>query len=198
MGKVLGIGLGRTGTTSLTYALRDLGYHARHCPYRLLRRDERGVVVLDMERAARLDAITDLPVARFYRELDHVFPSSKFILTIRDADSWVCSMRKIFLMNTAISLLPKTREIFYDIYGTRMLSRTDILIERFNAHNREVQAHFADRPGDLLVLDVRVPDALGELCRFLGKPVPPRGAAFPKLHSGRFTTLRNVWDFIAP
>ena len=198
MGKVFGVGLGRTGTTSLTYALRDLGCHARHCPYRLLRRDEHGIVVLDMERAARLDAITDLPAARFYRELDHVFPSSKFILTIRDADSWVCSMRKIFLMNTAISLLPKMRELFCDTYGTCVLSRTDILIERFNAHNREVRAYFADRPGALLVLDVRAPDAWGELCRFLGKPMPPRGAAFPRLHSGRFTTLRNVWDFIAP
>ena len=52
----------------------------------------------------------------------------------------------------------------------------------YRAHRREVDAHLADRPDDLLVLDVFGGDGRPELCAFLDLPVPT--TPFPKLKPG--------------
>ena len=92
--KIFGIGLSRTGTQSLSRALRTLEYRTAHYPnivyYRLGRAD------IDINEVKKYDAVTDIPVARFYKELDIAFPGSKFILTIRNAKKWVESCNKLY------------------------------------------------------------------------------------------------------
>jgi hypothetical protein len=45
-------------------------------------------------------------------------------------------------------------------------------VARYEAHNDEVLAYFADRPGDLLVLRVTEGEGWETLCPFLGLPEP--------------------------
>src|SRR5206468_1738050 len=78
--KILGVGLSRTGTMSLTLALRQLGFRAMH--YDRVRLND----VLDgsntkpdFRRYDDVDAVTDIPSAYFYRELLEAYPESRAI-----------------------------------------------------------------------------------------------------------------------
>lgn len=93
MSKVFGIGLSRTGTQSITSAMRILGYKTVHYPQILLYKA--GKLSTDFKPLENFDAAFDTPVTRFYKELDRNFPASKFILTVRDIDSWLKSCEKI-------------------------------------------------------------------------------------------------------
>jgi len=77
--KIFGVGLSRTGTISLTAALRVLGYSAHHYPPRPL------------VAAATHDALTDVPVIPHLRTLDCLYPDAKWILTVRDEEAWLAS-----------------------------------------------------------------------------------------------------------
>ena len=45
-------------------------------------------------------------------------------------------------------------------------------IARYERHNREVQEYFANRPDDLLIIDLPNDDGWSRLCPFLGHPTP--------------------------
>lgn len=83
--KIFGIGLSRTGTQTLNACLETLGYHSIHNPDHLLQL-ENGALSFDMVRTNTYEALSDLPIARFYRDLDRAFPGSRFILTVRDKE----------------------------------------------------------------------------------------------------------------
>src|SRR5262249_42082869 len=76
---VWGIGLTRTGTSSLNRALSLLGYSSVHWPTTRQLLDD------------HLQAATDESVAAIFKVLDFKYPGSKFILTMRDEDDWVRS-----------------------------------------------------------------------------------------------------------
>jgi hypothetical protein len=101
--KVIGAGLPRTATTTQTFALERLGlapcYHMRD----LLGDLESGLPL--WERAAEGDpdwerifgdaqATVDWPSARYYRELMDYYPDAKVLLSVRDGEGWVRSMRE--------------------------------------------------------------------------------------------------------
>ena len=78
--KIFGIGLSKTGTTSLARALEILGYKTRD--YLGVTRYSSGdLSSIDLDEIETNDAFTDTPVPSFYRELDSRYPGSKFILT---------------------------------------------------------------------------------------------------------------------
>ena len=61
-------------------------------------------------------------------------------------------------------------------FGTAGWDRA-LFAETHRAHREEVESYFADRPGDLLVVDVTRDDPWPALCTFLDVPVP--GERFP-------------------
>lgn len=190
--KVFGIGLSRTGTTSLTEALRMLGYKAVHCPLSIVAFNGKGLK-LNANIVAQFDAFTDSPVARMYRELDEAFPGSKFVLTTRQIDKWMGSMRRMRPSFTLLKVLPKVRQLARDLGGTTSFADERALARGFLNHSRNVREYFGDRLGrDLLVLDVAAPDAWDRLCGFLGhaKPTVP----FPHYNRGYTTTFLNMRD----
>lgn len=169
--KVFGVGMHKTSTTSLASALYLLGYSVGgyfdtgqfDTPEALLQ------TVLD--EAAKRDAVQDVPWPQFYKELDEQFPGSKFVLTLRDPDRWLRSVVKHF----GRKRIP-THEY---IYGVRCAKGNErVLLDYYNRHNQEVQEHFADRPGDLLVMDISKGDGWEVLCPFIGEPIPDFG--FPQ------------------
>jgi Sulfotransferase domain len=193
--KVIGAGIGRTGTMSLKVALERLGlgpcFHGRHVL------DHRDRLPLWMAAAsggavdvaglfAGYQSTMDWPGAAFWRELVAAFPEAKVILTERDPDSWYESVaRTIYPMfgsrtdpraARARAAVPGldvmtdfTRLLIWDgpFFGGRFEDR-DHAIAVFEAHNAAVRAEVpAER---LLVCEAGV--GWPTLCGFLDLPVP--------------------------
>jgi Sulfotransferase domain len=101
-GRLFGIGLSRTGTTSLTRALTLLGYSARHFSQDECTKDEVMTFLTTRPSALRLtilrhvDALTDTPVCGTYRALDMAYPGSRFILTLREREGWLASCEEFW------------------------------------------------------------------------------------------------------
>ncbi|NWG74974.1 MAG: hypothetical protein HXY24_10270 [Rubrivivax sp.] len=174
--KIFGIGLSKTGTSSLAQALQRLGFRTKDCmgASRYVPGD---LSSIDLDTVLAHDALTDTPIPSFYRELDARFPGSKFILTVRERAGWLQSCRKQFNERSAAAQSEAHRRLFEDLYGTNVFDE-----ERFSrGYDRfvaGVRKHFEGRPGDLLELDVSAGEGWEKLCPFLGRPVPD--APFPK------------------
>ncbi len=167
--KVFGIGLSKTGTTSLAGALTLLGYRTVHYP------------PLDRlpELLADVDAATDTPVACRFRELDERYPGARFILTVRDRPGWLASARREFAGRPVTEAWK--REVRTRLYGVPDWQPASFL-SGYDRHTAAVREHFAHRPKDLLVLDIFAGDPWPALCGFLRCPVP--AVAFPHENAG--------------
>lgn len=193
--KVIGAGVGRTGTLSLKSALETLGFgpcfHGRH----VLDHPDRLPLWLAAARGEPTDwkllldgyaSSVDWPGASFWQELIEVFPDAKVVLNVRDPEAWYDSVaRTIYPMfgsrldpraARARELVPRltemtefTRQIIWDgpFFEGRFADRSHA-ISVFEAHNRLVQEVVP--PERLLVCSPGV--GWEPLCAFLGVPVP--------------------------
>ena len=164
--KVFGIGLAKTGTTSLNEAFAILGLRTKGCPYHF-------------KTIRHYDAATDGIVADKFEDLDRIFPNSKFIYTIRDRDSWLESYRRY--VGRKDSPMSGHFELVQRLYGTLGFD-PEILARSYDAHDRRVREYFGDRPRDLLIVNLSEECGWDELCAFLGKPVPE--VPFPHSNQG--------------
>jgi hypothetical protein len=175
--KILGIGLGRTGTQSLAKALEILGYRAKHCPQFYL---DEGHLCVSQEDIARYDALTDEPCILVYKDVDRRYPGSKFILTVREMDSW---LRSVENNSTALrewrAQFPAVPVLHRALYGTAQFDPAQFA-RAYREHVEDVTAYFQDRPQDLLVMDICAGDGWDKLCPFLDKQVPD--LPFPRLN----------------
>jgi hypothetical protein len=86
---VFGIGLSRTGTGSLSSALNILGWKTIHFPSDSLTFQNLCYGNFNLPILQSYNAITDTPAAAYFAQFDITFPGSKFILTVRDVDTWL-------------------------------------------------------------------------------------------------------------
>ncbi|HWQ94354.1 MAG TPA: inositol monophosphatase family protein [Gammaproteobacteria bacterium] len=190
--KIFGIGLSKTGTTSLAQALGILGYKTKDYPgienYRA-----GDLSSVDLEVVDAYDALTDTPIPSFYRELDARYPNSKFILTIRDRDGWLKSCKKQFTERLAEKQTEAHNQLFIDLYGCTVYDEQKFLsgYEKFVSGALE---YFKGRPQDLLVINVIGGEGWEKLCPFLGQPVPE--IPFPKANVTQITWM-NIDDIVA-
>jgi hypothetical protein len=185
--KVFGIGFQKTGTSSLDQAFRILGYRTDkgvfiNTPGRKssLRIDPPLTAAKVLERvlpiAREREAFSDNPWPLLFRELDALFPGSRFILTLRDPQSWIASLVRHFG--------GRESDMLEWIYGVRAVRGHESgCLTVYEAHNAAVRAHFASRPGALLEIDVEKQPRWNELCAFLGKPIP--SGPFPRANTAR-------------
>jgi hypothetical protein len=170
--KVWGIGVWKTGTTSLGRSLELLGLNVRkhywgevtseyEKPWDLesidkLYSDHRNTIE---QEAYRLDGGTDSPWFFFYRQLDQLFPESKFVLTTRDynalADSDIKAHQKPHFKTGKVWVPPRSK-----------------IIARASAHDSLVRDYFRDKPGKLLNLNICEGEGWEKLCPFLSVPIP--------------------------
>ena len=174
--RIFGIGLHRTGTNSLTTALRILGFDSTH--WESPRRARR--VWKEMKYTGRSAAIeshyawSDLPIPLLYRQLDAAYSGSKFILTLRDETSWLQSVRNHWSYDRnpwrhTWDSDCFTHWVHEELYGQREFD-AEVFRARYRRHTQEVMEYFRGRSDDLLVMhDPSWPD----LCRFLGTAIPP-------------------------
>lgn len=181
-GKVFGIGFHKTGTTTLGRALELLGYNVCHgaAPVRHALGHRRMIELLSdsnvdeiLEVAERYDAFEDNPWFVLYRELDAHFPGSRFILTIRNDDSWLASALRYYGNSES--------DLRWWIYGVGSpVGNESTFLERYRRHNIDVSEYFRDRPRDLLVVDWETGDGWPQLSAFLDRPAPD--IAFPHVN----------------
>ena len=167
--KVFGIGFHKTGTTSLAFALRDLGYRVTG-PNGVRRpgiADE--VHELAASLVPKFDAFQDNPWPILFRQLDRDYPGSKFILTLRPEEKWIASILRHFAEEDT-----PMREWIYGAGHGHPAGHEEVYLARYRKHNADVLAHFAERPGDLLVLRLTEGDGWEKLCPFLGEDVPDK------------------------
>ena len=195
--KIFGIGLSKTGTTSLTRALTELGYRTIHYPFHILKYKKNGLE-LKPWRLRRYDACTDSPIARFFPELDAYYPGSKFVFLTRQIDSWLdsCESHHIWpgqysenMLLRKTPLIRRVMQLHRDLYGSVSFNRNGFA-EAYHAHEQKVRDYFEDRPGDMLTIDICGGDGWEKLCPFLGKQIPAR--TFPHLNEGSKTVLKRT------
>jgi hypothetical protein len=165
--KVIGIGLNRTGTTTLGACFRQLGYRhtsMHHQAFQLLQqRDMPGLLRI----VGEYDSFEDWPWPLIYREIDQAFPDSKFILTRRRTpEVWFRSLCRLADMTG-----PTPYRQF--VYGHAMPHHhQEEHIAYYQHHNEAARDYFSGQPGKLLELAWEDGHGWPELCDFLGKPVP--------------------------
>ena len=172
--KVFGIGLNKTGTSSLGHALRILGY-TDHVDGRkdLLEGWANGQIEPILDAAKAFNNFEDWPWPLVYKELHQRFPDAKFILTKRSsADTWFTS-----LCNHADRTGPTQQRQW--VYGHAMPhDHKAEHVAFYTAHNNAVSAYFqAEAPGQLLEVCWEDGNNWDKLCAFLDKPIP--SVAFP-------------------
>ena len=169
-GKIFCIGFHKTGTSSLTNALRILGYRVTGPNGVRDPKIEQNVYSMAYELVDQFDAFQDNPWPIIYKKLDKKYPDSKFILTLRDSESWIKSQVRHFGR--------KKTPMRKWIYGVGCPKGNEsIYVTRFNHHNQEVLDYFSKRSNDLLIMDLSKGDGWQELCMFLGKEIP--NVSFP-------------------
>lgn len=191
--KVFGVGLSRTGTTSLTRALELLGYRAVHFPVDHATQAEVSTFLrapadpLRLSLLDSVDAITDTPIAATYRALDRAYPGSAFVLTVRDAESWLRSCNAYW--QSALTRLYAggvnaryVRLINRHVYGTEHFD-SQSFTAAYGRHQAQVHTYFETRGQDLLELDVCGGEGWPKLCSFLRAERP--ATPFPYANASR-------------
>lgn len=169
--KIFGIGLPRSGTTSLNTALSILGYNSIHHPTYYIMQKLNGSFNFD----GNWDALTNFG-EHFYPQLDERYPNSKFILTIRDKEKWLNSCRWKYKdpsnhLGNAIRISIFGCDRFHEPTFSRL----------YETHKQLVIDYFKDRPHDLLVFNCDAGNGWNEICQFLGTTIPD--ISFPNKNS---------------
>lgn len=189
--KVIGAGLGRTGTLSLKLALEHLGFGPCYHMAEIFADMNRALPLwLDVVRGkpdweAVFDGYqssTDYPVCTYWRELAALYPEAKVILSTRDPDSWFDSVSEtIFSPTLRANIEAGPMKEFMEgavtgPLGDRIEDRA-FMTQWFRDWQDQVIAGLpAER---LLVYEAR--QGWEPLCAFLGVPVPAE--PYPRVNS---------------
>jgi len=183
-GKIIGVGFQKTGTSTLRDALKVLNYSVKDTTTRalipILKNDYKKVLKI----IEKFDALEDTPWYIIYKELDKLLPGSKFILTIRDEQSWYKSVSRH---------IGNLRSAHHEwIYGKGKGLPKDYkenTINVYNNHNKKVVEYFKNRPNDFLIIDFTKGDRWDKLCKFLDKDIPKE--VFPHANNSKKNKLKK-------
>ena len=181
--KIFGLGLPKSGTTTLHRALEILGYSSIHNPgdsatARQLRNGDYNLSILE-----HYDAVMDNPIPAVFAQLDECWPGSKFILTIRPIEEWLKSSKNAgFNQKYATPKVGSTVEF----HNTLLFGCNGFCESRYKwvyeSHHSLVLDYFTGAKADqLLILDLGKKASWHELCEFLGVQVPDQ--PFPHANS---------------
>ncbi len=199
--RVIGAGVGRTGTTSLKLALEHLLGGACYHMYEVFQHPDHIPRWHAIVRGGQPDwnafydgyvATVDWPGAAFWRPLHEAYPDALVLLSVRDDPaSWFRSVDAT--INELMMRRPQRNARAWHAMATELLATTFTAVpfdERsataaYERHNGEVRATVsAER-----LLEWRVSDGWRPLCERLGLPVPDE--PFPHLN-----TVDDYRDFL--
>lgn len=191
--KIIGSGLGRTGTKSLQTALNMLGFGPCHHMVEVFAHPE-SMQLWISAGAGRPDwdaifadyqSMVDYPGAAYWRELADFYPRAKVIHTVRDPGQWFESTQAtIFapggMPARAMSGEPGPTTAFFNSFSGEFrdhMHDRGFMTAYFRRHTEEVVAAIA--PERLLVYQTG--QGWEPLCAFLGVPIP--NAPYPSENS---------------
>lgn len=183
---IFGISMHRTGTRSLANYLSSVGLRTLHWPWWFNSKlrsnsdasDEEIVALLDV-LFYRYDAFTDVPFPGLYRALSQRFPKARFILFVRDSESWWRSIVRHWNLDEVGSRPLGIGEVIqyrlYEPFDKTVINIEDkaIQIAKCEQHTKAVIEHFADQPGRLLVVNLEDPHKNSLVSDFLGLEIRP-------------------------
>lgn len=186
--KIVGSGLGRTGTKSLQTALEMLGFgpcyhmtevfaHPQSVPLWIAA----GAGKPDWDAIfAGYGAAVDYPSAHYWRQIAAHYPDAKVIHTLRDPDVWFDSTQATIFAPDSLATRPGSLSDFFASFmgdfGERLHERA-FMTDYFRRHAEAVKRTIA--PQRLLLYSAD--QGWAPLCAFLDVPVPD--APFPAQNS---------------
>ncbi|MFW6129957.1 MAG: sulfotransferase [Atribacterota bacterium] len=144
--KIFGIGLSRTGTNSLCYAMKGLGFKTKHFP-------------INMQQIRNNDFNNDITVSGRFKELDKLFPNSKFIMTQRNIDDWAVSCFNFFRRkNRNTKFNNWVLKSFKSIYNCGPEKVAKLSLENYKNQyiifEKQVRKYFSGRKNDILFINI--------------------------------------------
>lgn len=173
--KVFGIGLSRTGTSSLHSALDQLGLTGIHWQNALTRD------LIQQHDYFLYDAFSDVGITAQFEMLFTMFPNARFVWTTRAFEDWQYSVHRHYKKNIGINspnelIKPPVSDSFRGLKGQIEASNYGHHAswhDAYSAHTKRVEHFFADKhPSKLLRISITDGDGWEPLCKFLGYPVP--------------------------
>jgi hypothetical protein len=179
--KLIGAGLGRTGTKSMQTALNILGLGPCHHMVEVFAHPES--IPLWIEAGAgrgdwdkifeNYQSAVDYPSAHYWKQIAAHYPDAKVLLTERDADQWFDSTQATIFSpaNEAMLTGDSPFAAFFASFASEIqphLHDRAYMTAMFRRHVAEVKATID--PKRLLVYQVG--EGWDRLCAFLGVPVP--------------------------
>jgi len=166
--KIFCIGNPKTGTRSLLKALKILGYQTPlffEIPTYWKYGEQH---YIERVKKSGYDAFADFPIGHkeLYKKIDASLPGSKFILTVRDHESFIRSYSNYF------KALPNIQDHLSD------------RITEMEKRNDDILRYFEKRHSSLLVMNIIDGDGWEVLCEFLNKQIPNR--IFPHKNKGKY------------
>ena len=192
--KVIGAGLGRTGTFSLKFALEHLGFGPCYHMVEVMRHARAAVAQWTKVTQGKPDwatifegyeATVDHPACGYWRELAEFYPDAKIVLSTRDPEAWYKSVHETIYAPGFIASLGGTplgafmEGMLSHLYGTPLLDRItdrDFMVAAFKRYEAEV---IAGVPASRLLIH-RPGDGWEPLCEFLGVALPVE--PFPRVN----------------
>ena len=179
--KVVGSGLGRTGTKSMQTALAMLGFGPCHHMVEVFAHPESMALWVDAGEGRPdwdlifkdYQSMVDYPGAAFWKQLADHYPDAKVLHTVRDPDKWFESTQATIFAPQAQARADgaSVRERFFASFMGPIRDHMDDrawMTDHFRRHTEEVKAAIA--PERLLIYEVG--EGWDRLCKFLGVPVP--------------------------
>ncbi|MHB8637751.1 MAG: sulfotransferase family protein [Fimbriimonadaceae bacterium] len=181
--KVVGAGLGRTGTHSLKLAMEKLlgapcyhmvevFEHPEHVP--VWHAAARGEAVDWNALMNGYAAAVDWPASAFWPELSQAFPEALIVLSVRDVEAWWRSTQNtIFneIENPRFAQMKDWLDMVVAMFEARFtteLHNHDACVAAFERHNAEV----IERAPANRLLVWQATEGWAPLCSALGLPVP--------------------------
>ena len=184
--RIFQIGFNKCGTRSIYRFLQRSNIHSAHFNRGKLatfidRNIEYGrkplfginryIAYTDVQHVNRKRAIEG---AHYYRELYQYYPTSYFILNTRDRDGWIKSR-----LNHGAGFYAERYRMAMNLDSVDEV--VNYWIEDWDRHHEQVQEFFADKPGRLIVYDIKN-DTPQKMVDFLMPDFPTKAENF--LHEG--------------
>jgi hypothetical protein len=202
MNKVFGIGLNKTGTSTLGTMLERLGYSLKENSlelglyYRLNTNQNKIKEVLE-----KYDAFEDMPWPLMYKELDNLYPNAKFILTTREnVDKWLRS--QIWQSIVHNDTLGKRHVALCNIvyYKSKTpVNNEELWKNKYIEWNESVREYFKDKD-NFIELCWENGDGWEKLCNFLDIPIPKdssmvhRKPSYFNQYERRYNVIKKNYD----
>jgi len=159
--KIFQLGLSRTGTSSFHSAVKILGFTSNHYPTKKC--------LLNF----KYDVLSDIPVLIYLDTIVEKFPKAKYIVTVRDFESWLTSVNH-YIKSKSIKKQRGNRYILTvrkKIYGKVSPTEKDYK-KAYEEQYKRIFKTIKKKKLDHIVMDICNGEGWEKLCPFLNKEIP--------------------------